>query len=136
MAVAVFDASEGCLSYCSAGHPPSLFRRAVTGKVSRLSDAHGPVLGPVEGASYTGGRLRIEHGDILVMYTDGLVERHGMDIETGIDNAERLIVGWDPGIAVSTYCETMHERLAPRPRADDVCIIAVRFTAEDLRSGR
>ena len=136
MAVAVFDASEGCLSYCSAGHPPSLFRRAVTGKVSRLSDAHGPVLGPVEGASYTGGRLRIEHGDILVMYTDGLVERHGLDIETGIDNAERLIAHWDPGTAVSTYCETMHERLAPRPRADDVCIIAVRFTSEDLRSGR
>lgn len=135
MAVAVFDPAEASLSYCSAGHPPPLFRRAVTGKVSRLSDAHGPVLGPVQAASYTGGTLRIERGDILVMYTDGLVERRGMDIETGIAIAERLIADWDPDTAVGRYCEVLHKRLAPRPRADDVCVIAVRFTAQDLTSG-
>jgi integral membrane sensor domain MASE1 len=136
MAVAVFDRAEGSLTYCSAGHPPPLFRRAVTGKVSRLSDAHGPVLGPVPGASYTGGTLRVECGDILVMYTDGLVERHGMDLEAGIDNAERMIADWDPEASVGPSCEVLQDRLAPRPRADDVCVIAVRFTSDDLPSAR
>lgn len=136
MAVAVFDRAEGSLTYCSAGHPPPLFRRAVTGKVSRLSDAHGPVLGPVAGASYTGGTLRIECGDILVMYTDGLVERHGRDLEAGIANAERMIADWNPDASVAPSCDVLQDRLAPRPRADDLCVIAVRFTAEDLHSGR
>lgn len=136
MAVAVFDRAEGSLTYCSAGHPPPLFRRAVTGKVSRLSDAHGPVLGPVQGASYTGGTLRVECGDILVMYTDGLVERHGMDLEAGIDNAERMIADWDPEMSVGPSCDVLQDRLAPRPRADDVCVIAVRFTSDDLPSAR
>lgn len=136
MAVAVFDRAEGSLTYCSAGHPPPLFRRAVTGKVSRLSDAHGPVLGPVPGASYTGGTLRVECGDILVMYTDGLVERHGMDLEAGIDNAERMIADWDPEASVGPSCDVLQDRLAPRPRADDVCVIAVRFTSDDLPSAR
>jgi len=136
MAVAVFDRGQGSLTYCSAGHPPPLFRRAVTGKVSRLSDAHGPVLGPVPGASYTGGTLRVECGDILVMYTDGLVERHGMDLEAGIDNAERMIADWDPEASVGPSCEVLQDRLAPRPRADDVCVIAVRFTSDDLPSAR
>jgi serine phosphatase RsbU (regulator of sigma subunit)/integral membrane sensor domain MASE1 len=136
MAVAVFDRAEGSLTYCSAGHPPSLFRRAVTGKVSRLSDAHGPVLGPVEGASYTGGTLRIECGDILVMYTDGLVERHGRDLEAGIDNAERMIADWNPEVNVAPSCDVLQDLLAPRPRADDVCVIAVRFTSDGLPSAR
>ncbi len=130
MAVAIFDPAQGCISYCSAGHPPPLFRRALTGKMSRLSDAHGPVLGPVPEATYTGGTLRIDSGDILVLYTDGLVERHGLDIETGIANAERLIAEWDPDASVSRDGGVLHERLAPRPRADDVCVIAVRFTAD------
>jgi len=127
MAVAIFDPAQCCISYCSAGHPPPLFRRALTGKMSRLSDAHGPVMGPVPGAGYTGGTLRIESGDILVLYTDGLVERHGMDIETGITRAERLIAEWDPETGVGQYCDGLHERLAPRPRADDVCVVGVRF---------
>jgi serine phosphatase RsbU (regulator of sigma subunit) len=61
------------------------------------------------------------------MYTDGLVERHGMDIETGLARAQQMIAGWDRHTKLAEYCETLQQTLAPRPRADDVCIIAVRF---------
>ena len=104
--------------------------------MSRLSDAHGPVLGPVQAASYTGGTLRVECGDILVLYTDGLVERHGMDLEAGIASAERMIADWDPDTSVGPSCDVLQDQLAPRPRADDLCVIAVRFTADDLHPGR
>ncbi|MGI9125898.1 MAG: SpoIIE family protein phosphatase [Mycobacterium sp.] len=132
MAVAIFDPNDGTLAYCSAGHPPPFFRRSDTGEVSRLTDARGPVLGPVEDATYTGGSVQVHPDDMLVMYTDGLVERHGLDIETGIAAAERMIAEWDSGASVGRFCEILQERLAPRPRADDVCVLAVRFTADDL----
>ena len=49
MAVAVFDPLAGVMSYGLAGHPPVLLRRARDGKVVRLIDADGPVLGPDSG---------------------------------------------------------------------------------------
>lgn len=126
MAVAVFDAGAGMLTYGVAGHPPPLLRLGATGEVIRLTEAAGPVLGPMQQASYTEGKVAIAPGDILVMYTDGLVERRGLDLETGMARAEGIIAEWD-GDSLSDSCAGLRERLAPRPRADDVCILAVRF---------
>lgn len=128
MAVAVFDRNDGVLTYCTAGHPPPLFRRSASGEMSRLADAHGPVLGPLRGATYTEGRLRVTSGDIMVMYTDGLVEGRGLDIESGIAAAERMIAGWNPDTEIDLNCALLRELLSAPRRADDVCVAAVRFT--------
>ena len=130
MSVAVFDPDSATLTYGSAGHPPPLLRRAATGEVIRLSEAGGPVLGPLDDVSYIEGCLHIEPGDILVLYTDGLVERRGMDLEAGIARAQHHIAGWDTGNAMAGRCELLGQSLAPRPRADDICIIAVRFAGQ------
>ncbi|MCW1957431.1 MAG: SpoIIE family protein phosphatase [Mycobacterium sp.] len=127
MSVAILDPDEGRLSYGSAGHPPPFLRCAVDGEVIRLAEARGPVLGPVQEATYTGASVRIAPGDILVMYTDGLVERHGMDIEMGLARAQQMIAGWGADDPLPEHCEVLQATLSPRPRADDVCIIAVRF---------
>ena len=136
MAVAIFDPKDGSLSYSTAGHPPPMLRRLATGAVIRLSDADGPVLGSAQQAGYREARVSIAPGDILVMYTDGLVGRDGTDIETGLASAERIIADWNPDTSVSTHCTLLQERLAPQPRTDDVCILAIRFTAADLPAAR
>lgn len=128
MAVAILDPGQGALAYCTAGHPPPFLRRAAGGQSIRLSGARGPVLGPVPGAEYDEGTVRVSAGDILVLYTDGLVERPGMDLETGLGRAGRMIAGWDRRSGLDECCQALKEALAPRPRGDDVCIIAVRFT--------
>lgn len=125
MTVAVFDPLAGALSYGSAGHPPALLRRS-DGQVIRLVDAHGPVLGPIRDATYTEGQVMLEPGDILVMYTDGLIERRGRDIETGITQAQKLIADWRPDGVLADACRHLTESLALPPRDDDVCVIAVR----------
>lgn len=130
MAVAVFDASSRVLRYCLAGHPPMLLRRVSTGEVVRLDAGRGPVLGPVTGASYSEDRVEVAPGDILMMYTDGLVERRGRDLENGIAEAARVIAEWGTS-PYPTACQDLADTLAPRPRGDDVCILAVRFTAAD-----
>ncbi len=127
MAVAVFDPVTGMLSYGVAGHPPALLRRSRDGEIVRLVDAGGPVLGPIRDASYTEGKVRLEPGDILLMYTDGLVERPGRDIETGISQAQRLLAGWPPDTALPEECRRLTETLALPPRQDDVCVLAVRL---------
>jgi integral membrane sensor domain MASE1 len=127
MAVAIFDPLSGALSYGLAGHPPALLRRARDGKVVRLTAADGPVMGPIREATYTAGEVRLEPGDILVMYTDGLIERRGRDIETGISQAQGLVAGWRPEISLDNGCRQLTETLAAPPRQDDVCVIALRI---------
>ena len=133
MAVAVFDPQAGALTYALAGHPPALLRRSRDGRVIRLDDAHGPVLGPIRDATYTEDQVRLEPGDILVMYTDGLIEGRGWDIETGISKAEQLIAGWGSQTALADGCRQLTETLASPPRRDDVCVLIVRL--RDAESG-
>ena len=87
------------------------------------------MLGPLHKATYSEGKLHVFPGDVLVMYTDGLVERHGIDIDRGMAQAEQIIADWDDDTVLAESCDLLQNHLAPRPRADDVCIIAVRFTA-------
>lgn len=58
--------------YVNAGHPPPL-HLTFSGEVLPL-DQGGPVLGPVRDASYERGFVRIEPGDLLVLFTDGITE--------------------------------------------------------------
>jgi serine phosphatase RsbU (regulator of sigma subunit) len=78
--------------------------------------------------------VKLEPGDILVMYTDGLVERSGRDIETGISQAQRLLAGWRSDTALAEGCRQLTETLALPPRQDDVCVIVVRLRPVDSSS--
>jgi integral membrane sensor domain MASE1 len=127
MSVAVFDPSDRSLSYASAGHPPPILRRAATGEIHRLSTGHGPVLGPVPDVSYAQGYVTVEPDDVVVMYTDGLIERRGRDIETGMMRAQSLIAQWSDDVSLPAACRDLTQTMAPAPRNDDVCVLALRF---------
>jgi hypothetical protein len=67
-----FNTETGILRYVNAGHcPPLLFRN--TGEVLRL-EVGGPVLGVLKGARYEHGAVTIQPGDLLVVYSDGIIE--------------------------------------------------------------
>lgn len=77
----------GILIYCNAGHnPPFLLRKS--GKVEFLRNG-GPVLGPTPDATYMRGYAQLEVGDLLCMYTDGIIEAH--DRQDREFSTERLV---------------------------------------------
>lgn len=125
MVAMVYDRAAGSLTYSSAGHPPALLRKAGTGEVIELADSNGPVLGPIRGATYADSSIAIDSGDILVMYTDGLVERPGMVVSEGISRAARLVAEWSAEELLD--CRAIADSLVPAPRADDICVLVVRF---------
>lgn len=127
MAVMIVDPTTNSLSYGLAGHPFPLLRRARDGEVVQLDNAAGPALGPVRDATYVECRVTLEPGDILVLFTDGLVECRGMSIETGISRARRLVAGWQSDSKLGAGCRQLAETLASSPRQDDVCVLAVRL---------
>jgi sigma-B regulation protein RsbU (phosphoserine phosphatase) len=66
----------GILIYCNAGHNPPFVLKGT--KVEFLRNG-GPVLGPTPDATYTRGFVKLEPGDVLCMYSDGIIEAHDKD---------------------------------------------------------
>ncbi|MFI6797493.1 PP2C family protein-serine/threonine phosphatase [Streptosporangium canum] len=78
----------------SAGHPPVVKFEAGTG-TWRVSPAKGVVLGIVPDLHCEPDRGTLRKGEALMLYTDGLIEQPGRDIDAGLDRllgeAERLL---------------------------------------------
>jgi serine phosphatase RsbU (regulator of sigma subunit) len=69
---AIVDPVQGSLTYASAGHDPPFLRRA-SGRVERLAIG-GLIVGVFEEASFNDETWKLESGDTLVAYTDGLTD--------------------------------------------------------------
>ncbi|MGW0883498.1 SpoIIE family protein phosphatase [Streptomyces sp. NPDC002671] len=77
------DPATGLARIARAGHPPPLLR-SPDGRTRVLHIPGGVVLGVDPQARYPVTELLLEPGAILALYTDGLVERPGADIDDGI----------------------------------------------------
>jgi hypothetical protein len=78
----------------SAGHPPAVQMKAGSGRWA-VHESEGPILGLMPDAEFKAVCGRLNHGDALLMFTDGLVETPTRDISLGIDKllgqGERLL---------------------------------------------
>ena len=97
------DLTTGDYVVSSAGHPPAAHFAAGSG-TWRLTMARGIVLGVVPDLRCLPERGLLRPGDALMLYTDGLVEVPGRDIDAGIDRllgaADRLVTsGFGQGAA-------------------------------------
>jgi len=88
--LAKLDPSTGFVKYCSAGHPPAFLLRA-NGNLELLSEG-GLLLGVVAGARYVKGSVELGAGDVLLAYTDGVLESvNGADEEFGYARIEEQL---------------------------------------------
>lgn len=81
----VLDPATGHFAVRSAGHPPPLQHQAGSGRWLVLATTPEPALGLLAGGGYAEVRGRLERGDALVVYTDGVVEARGRDLGYGVD---------------------------------------------------
>ncbi|CAL9527311.1 hypothetical protein SUDANB171_03944 [Streptomyces sp. enrichment culture] len=80
----VLDLDTGDYELLSAGHVPGLQLNAGTGRWSEVA-AEGPLLGVYDGAEFHPAKGTLRRGDVLMLFTDGLVERPARDLSEGID---------------------------------------------------
>ncbi|MFI1283333.1 SpoIIE family protein phosphatase [Streptomyces sp. NPDC020858] len=126
---AVHDPNEGLLVYASAGHLPILVRDE-DGTVRRAADPTGPPLG-TGGWLHTSGTIALGPGSTAVLYTDGLVERRGEDIDEGVAALERALSGAQGTPAV--ICDRLMRALGVDADHDDD--VAVMVLQQPARTG-
>jgi serine phosphatase RsbU (regulator of sigma subunit)/anti-sigma regulatory factor (Ser/Thr protein kinase) len=122
---AVYDSVDGTCEVASAGHlPPLLVRPDGTSEFLDVSPA--PPLG-IGARPIVSRTLQIEDGSLLVMYTDGLVERRTEDIDEGL---ARLRAIFGPGATDQPLEELCRECLADvydDHQRDDIAILMARL---------
>jgi serine phosphatase RsbU (regulator of sigma subunit) len=126
--VAHLNRTGGTLDYCSAGHPPALLLRA-DGQLQLLSDG-GMLLGMSADAAFRSGRVELAAGDVLVAYSDGVVEsRNKADEEFGTERLEaqlRLAGDASADAVLFSVLAAVQDFAAPHPLADDTSLAVVR----------
>jgi PAS domain S-box-containing protein len=129
-ACVVLDWVAGTVRWARAGHPPPV---VVTPGGARLLDGGaGPVLGVPDRGPYAEATTVLRPGETLLLYTDGLVERRGEHLDTGLtrltDAAGRL-AGAAPAALTG---ELLAEVLADTAQPDDVAVLAARLLPAPL----
>jgi chemotaxis family two-component system sensor kinase Cph1 len=118
--IAEMDPATGEVAVASAGHLPPV--QVTAAGAEYVPSGRGPALGLLDDAGYRQTRLHLAHGDQLLMYSDGLVERRRADLEQGL--AELRAAAQAGGAGPQALIDAVLAALDP-PEADDVTLIAI-----------
>ncbi|WP_208640778.1 SpoIIE family protein phosphatase [Streptomyces carpinensis] len=126
MVLARYQPEEHRLVWAQAGHLPPLLLRG--GEARYLERPRGMLLGAAESPVFEEAECRLEPGDRLLLYTDGLVERPGEGIQLGLERLAEAATAHrtDAPGSLGPLMATMLEG----ERRDDVCILDIRVPTE------
>ncbi|WP_234360258.1 SpoIIE family protein phosphatase [Streptomyces sp. DSM 15324] len=119
---AVHDPATGGCLIARAGHPPPA---VVTpgGAISFLDGSPGTPLG-TGGRRFATEEVPLPPGSLLVLYTDGLIEARGSDLDQGLDRLAGALRRPAPSLAA--LCDGVLEQMLPHPAQDDVAVLMAR----------
>lgn len=129
---AVLDPPARTLTYSTAGHNPPRLARA--GRVRALDEAGSIPLGILAEHAYGQATFGLEHGDVLLLYTDGVTEAMAPRAEGspdlfGVHRLDRALTDAKdagPGELLDRVRAAVTEFAGPAPPSDDQTLIALR----------
>jgi serine phosphatase RsbU (regulator of sigma subunit)/anti-sigma regulatory factor (Ser/Thr protein kinase) len=131
----VLDPADGTITMASAGHPPPVLRRASLGGEPPTAELvkvpPGAPLGL--GGRWQTGQVRLEPGDTIMLFSDGMVERRGRTLNDGLDAlvaAAASAASGDP----RNLCSLATAAVPGPPTDDDVAVLAVERAVTRSRS--
>ncbi|MEV0494526.1 SpoIIE family protein phosphatase [Streptomyces atratus] len=128
---AVYDPISRVCTFARAGHPPPLLVQP-DGAVEILDDLPpGQALG-LGGLPFETAERRLAESSVLALYTDGLIEAPGRDVDAGLDRLSRTMAG--PTRPLEQLCDAVVASLVSERRSDDAALLLARTRV--LESGR
>ncbi|OEJ30521.1 SpoIIE family protein phosphatase [Streptomyces subrutilus] len=118
----VCDPATGHCTVTRAGHPPPALALP-DGTVHLLDTPPGVPLGVGE-VAFTPTEIEVPPGSLLVLYTDGLIEARGRDIDERLAELTRLLA--DPQRQLDHVCDSLITHLVPAAADDDIALLVAR----------
>lgn len=121
---AVHDPATGGWVIARAGHPPP----AVATQDGTITFLDGPPGTPLGTGAHDFGteEVALPEGGLLVLYTDGLIEARGRDLDEGMRQLARALRNFDRPL--DELCDEILEQLLAAPAQDDVAMLLARIT--------
>lgn len=120
------DGSPLVLHWSNAGHPPPILVPRAGAPVVLTTDTTDVLLGVVPGFPRTEVQTEIHAGDTLVLYSDGLIERRGRDLDEGLTQLLDAIVEGRQ-LPPADLCDHLLRRLVQDEHDDDVALVVLRL---------
>lgn len=112
--------------WTSAGHPPPLLLEPGGGGRWLTLDQQGSLIGTGSARGYAEGAVEVEPGSRLVLYTDGLVERRGEHLDTGLARLQAAAVA-RRDLPVREFVDALLDELVNDHLDDDVAVLTIVF---------
>ncbi|RBY95387.1 hypothetical protein DQ237_15130 [Blastococcus sp. TF02-8] len=124
-AILYLERAGGDIEYASAGHPYPLMC-APGAAPAVLDQAQGMILGATADSFYASASARLHGGAAVLLYTDGLIETRGEDLDTGLARLRRAILASSQGTggAAELLRAAIAGSAVSDERDDDVCLLA------------
>lgn len=124
VAYAIIDTATHRMSLAVAGHLPPVV--AVPGDEARFAAVHvGPPIGFNLGIARRTTTFDVPPGTLIVLYTDGLVERRGEDLDVGLERLREVVAPTAPEAACIRIMATL---VGDQPATDDIALVAIRHS--------
>ena len=130
MYLGILNLRDGTLLTTNAGHNLPLLKRK-NGQFEWMTAQDGPMVGPMPGIAYKESTFKLEPGDELFLYTDGVTEADNRRRELfGNDRLKRILTQSRAGSVVDRIGEVMgavKTFAGDVPQADDITILGLRY---------
>ncbi len=126
----ILKISTGEITYCNGGHNrPYVLRNG--GSIEMLSKTTGIALGAMANMPYVCDKLKLNYGDMLIMYTDGVTEAMNSTyelfeekrLEDSLSNCRNMTAKE----TANTVLNSVHEFVQRAPQSDDITIVVLQF---------
>jgi sigma-B regulation protein RsbU (phosphoserine phosphatase) len=136
--VGVLDTLSGELVYFNGGHNPPLISRGGA-PFEVLPVRRGIVVGALEEARFEPSRLRLDPGDRLLAYTDGVTEAENRDHELFTEERLQGLLADCPSQAAAGVVAAVRDAVAQHAgdalQSDDITLLALAYRPRRPRSG-
>ncbi len=113
------DPRTRSLEWCRAGHLPALVR-GIDGSTRFLDGGGSPPIAVFSDAAFSDASTVLAPGEMVVLYTDGLVERRGEDLDAGLGRLADVVADLDPR---NIDVDDLIAPLLADERRDDVAVL-------------
>lgn len=136
--IGIFDAMSGELEFVCAGHDAPLLLR--NGEVSKIDTAShsGPPLCATEGYAFVSDRIRLQAGDQLCLFTDGVTEASNGHSLFGAERLQATLqanAGRSPAEITGALRDAVRSFESGHPAADDLTLLVLHYNGQLLSAG-
>lgn len=133
----VLNVKTGELEYSNCGHVPLLIRK-IDRKLMRYSETHSTALGVFDGITIESSTIKLDVGDEIILYTDGITEAQNANDEflgmEGLENIINRLSNPNPERNAKYILEAVKSFAAGSSHKDDITLLLIDYKRPELMS--